>query len=394
MATTNGNTEASTEPSTALAADGTASTSVKRKFTDLRLEIVTIDQHYDLTLIVGKPDHVDGQKAFQINRGPMRRVSDVWCNTLEGNWAERKKPNIELPEDSCRAVELVLRVAHWEFHMLPFSLTVQEVAELAVLTDKYNLKTVIGIALKLTEWLLSHKSKWTDWSPTADLQDFALTTSLLTAEEDYEFVVSRLAVEIEMDMKDSHYYYAGSGTDWVKLRSSLPDSILSKSITQAFARRGAANNSSTDRVSDTRDATLRGFIDCCQKSIDECLNDIDQAKAPCSKDLCSAPRLGIMIKDLHRIKLYPVPADTVDMMSSVLDYWKGIKNLGSAYRPYYPCDRIEKGRREHWGTCTFAKCLAGFGIEKFAEELLKQHLHKDVVRHMQSLGPLISPFLL
>jgi hypothetical protein len=238
MATTDSDTAISTEaggansiePSSPPASDVIASTGLKRKLTDQNLEIVTIDQYYDLTLIIGNPGHIDGQKAFQINRGSMRRVSDVWSNMLEGNWAERKESEIDLPDDSCRAVELVLRIAHWEFHMLPFSLTVQELAELAVLTDKYNLKSVVGIALKLTEWLLPHKSMWMDWSPTVELQDFALMTSLLTAEEDYEFVVSRLAVEVEVDMESSCYYYAGTGTSRVKLRSSLPDSILSKSI--------------------------------------------------------------------------------------------------------------------------------------------------------------------
>lgn len=44
-------------------ADVNASTGTKRKLTDLELEIITIDQYYDLTLIVGAPNHADGQKA-------------------------------------------------------------------------------------------------------------------------------------------------------------------------------------------------------------------------------------------------------------------------------------------------------------------------------------------
>jgi hypothetical protein len=90
-----------------------------------------------------------------------------------------------------------------------------------------------------------------------------------------------------------------------------------------------------------------------------------------------------MIKELHKINLYPVPESTDMMLRSVLDYWKGIKNLGSVYKPYHPCDRLQTGRKEHWGTCNFGKCLAGFGIEKSAEDLLKEHLQKDVVHHMQ-----------
>lgn len=110
MATTNSNTAGSTEPGsrhiaeplTARTVNANASTAYKRKLTDLELEIITIDQSYDLTLIMGSQDYVDGQKAFQISRGSMRRIGDVRC----------KQSEIEMPDDSCKTTLLVLRIAY------------------------------------------------------------------------------------------------------------------------------------------------------------------------------------------------------------------------------------------------------------------------------------------
>jgi hypothetical protein len=184
----------------------TASTlSVKRKLTDANLETITIDQYYDLALIVGTPDHPDGQKAFRVNRGSMRYVSHVWTNMLEGDWAERKRSEIELPDDPCRAFEIVLYTAHWNFPMLPPALNVRELAELAVLTDRYDLIRVMHIALEVKEWLLPHKKTWIKWSPNPDLQDFVMMTLFFSRSTEFDFLLNRLAVEVQVDEQNCQF---------------------------------------------------------------------------------------------------------------------------------------------------------------------------------------------
>jgi hypothetical protein len=156
---------------------------------------------------------------------------------LEGDWAERKRSEIELPDDPCRAFEIVLYTAHWNFPMLPPALNVRELAELAILTDRYDLIRVMHIALEVKEWLLPHKKTWIKWSPNPDLQDFVMMTLFFSRSTEFDFLVNRLAVEVQVDEQDGHFYYSG-GDEYrrVKLRSSLPDRILGKQIMSASPR--------------------------------------------------------------------------------------------------------------------------------------------------------------
>lgn len=97
--------------------------STKRKRTVADLETIELDPHYDLTLIVGTPNHKDGQKAFRVNKGSMRNMSDVWSKMLTCEWAESKMTEIDFPDDSCKSFQIVLEVAHFRVAGLPDALT-------------------------------------------------------------------------------------------------------------------------------------------------------------------------------------------------------------------------------------------------------------------------------
>jgi hypothetical protein len=120
-----------------------STTTLEREATDLNLEIVTIDKMYDLTLIVGTPEPPMRQKAFRINKGSFRNASEFWTAMLSGNWVEGDLSEISFPEDSPYAFEIVLRIAHLQFHKLPASLTQEQLVEIATLSDKYDLGRVV-----------------------------------------------------------------------------------------------------------------------------------------------------------------------------------------------------------------------------------------------------------
>ena len=234
MATTNSNTADSTEagsshtiePSTALAANANASTGLKRKLTDLELEIITIDQYYDLTLIVGHPDHVDGQKVFQISRSAMRHVSDIWTKMLAPDaWAESKQSEIDMPEDSCKVMLLVLRIAHLQFAQLPNELSMEDLRALATLTDKYNLVKIVRVMLELKKWLDPYKQEWKKTAASSThLTEFAEIHQVFGNQDAYEYVVNRLTVEVEAS--DEGFSFKDAEGKVSKLRSSLPERIL------------------------------------------------------------------------------------------------------------------------------------------------------------------------
>ncbi|KAF1350479.1 hypothetical protein EJ07DRAFT_159614 [Lizonia empirigonia] len=198
---------------------------LKRNATDQNLEIITIDPHYDLTLTVGSPNHEHGQMALRVNRGCMRNVSDIWTKMLTGDWAELKQSEIEMPDDSWKALLLVLRMAHSQFAQLPDQLSGQDLCWLAVLTDKYNLGTVVRIMLELKKWLLPYKAVWIKWPSHPDIQEFAQMTLAFGLDADHKYLVNRLAVEVQVHEETMRFSLA-SGDKQIPLRSTLPDRIL------------------------------------------------------------------------------------------------------------------------------------------------------------------------
>jgi hypothetical protein len=236
MATTHSNTLDSTEAGgshtiellTTLAANANAPTGLKRKLTDPELKFITIDQYHDLTLIVGNPDHVDGQKAFQISRSAMKHVSDIWTKMLApGAWAESKQSEIEMPDDSCRAMLLELRVAHSQFAQLPNELTMGDLRALATLTDKYNLVEIVRVMLELKKWLDPYKQEWKKTiASSTHLTEFAEIHQVFGNQDAYEYIVNRLAVKVQVG--DEGFSIKGAEGNESKLRSTLVERILSE----------------------------------------------------------------------------------------------------------------------------------------------------------------------
>jgi hypothetical protein len=200
---------------------------LKRKITDLNLEIVVIDKVPDLTLIVGSSTHVKGQKAFQVNKGSFRNVSLVWTKMLEGNWKESTMSEIRFPDDDCDAFVLILHIAHFQISYLPDKLSQKELLELAVLTDKYELQTAVRMSLDFKRWMEPYHSLGALRPAHTDLQDFAIVTAAFQLQSDYEYLVNRLAIKVQID-DSGNYYYNDNQQQRVTLRSDVPLRVIRK----------------------------------------------------------------------------------------------------------------------------------------------------------------------
>lgn len=193
---------------------------LKRKFTDPNLQVITIDTSHDLTLIVGSSEHVRGQKAFQVSKSSFRHASKIWKNMLDGGWAEGEMWEIRLPEDSCFAIELVLRIAHLQLDTLPAKLTQEELTELAILSDKYDLKHLLYMLAKYKRWISVFKENGTIWPASIDLQKFLMITSAFGLESAFDHLVHRFSMELKL--VDNELVSVNGN-----LREDLPPTILS-----------------------------------------------------------------------------------------------------------------------------------------------------------------------
>ena len=111
---------------------------------------------------------------------------------------------------------------------LPDALTREQILDLTALTDKYNLDHIVKIGLTFKNWLAPHKGppKF-QWSDDTDLQDFAYITWLFKLDADFDYLVSRLAMEVTTDL-GRLYVLHDQTKKKVRVRSDLPSRILSK----------------------------------------------------------------------------------------------------------------------------------------------------------------------
>lgn len=126
---------------------------------------ITIDDKYDLTLVVSSQDGMHGTKAFRVNSNVLRMASQPFNAMLSGRSAKTSKSEIEFPEDSCDAFLTILRIVHFKIDELPNFISKDDLLALAVLADKYDLINIVQ-PFVLTKWLSTHKGK--SWSLTVD----------------------------------------------------------------------------------------------------------------------------------------------------------------------------------------------------------------------------------
>ncbi|KAH5606893.1 hypothetical protein HBI45_095630 [Parastagonospora nodorum] len=362
-------------------ADSALSIPLKRKITDQKLETITIDPMYDLTLVVGTPEHTKGQKAFQVNKGSFRNISAVWTKMMNGKWAEGDQSEICLPDDSCDAFHIVLQIAHFQLLKLPEKLSREELVDLAVLTDKYQLENAIMMALELKKWMKPHRQAYMSQPSDAALQDFALIASAFNLRSDYDYLISRLATEVMAGANGRFYYHDGNQKK-IMLRSDLPTSIFGTHVVPPKSFESI--DLEPGKIISVRSDILSAWITCCDTGLTKCLSF---SLPPCESALCAATKAGILLKGLKTAGFFPSPSSATLMHGSITAYWKLLKSTGNDYQKYAPCKFI-KGidySSAHWTDCSFETCFGDFGIMKAARAILERHMHADLWKQWQDV---------
>ncbi|KAF2689690.1 hypothetical protein K458DRAFT_462793, partial [Lentithecium fluviatile CBS 122367] len=111
-------------------------------------EIVTLDDWYDATLVVGAKDRRDGLEAFRASKTSLRMGSEPFSAMLFGGFAESNNTEIYLEDDNPQAFLIVLQICYHKYEELPVTLSQSQLLELAVLSDKYDLTTIISPFIK------------------------------------------------------------------------------------------------------------------------------------------------------------------------------------------------------------------------------------------------------
>lgn len=106
--------------------------------------IIQIDPDGDLILRVGASLQKNGEpKSFKVCTSTFRRASPAWRDMLSGPWKEAKLENgsliIDLPKDSPKHLRVLLDIVHANFEVVPKEPTVDDIAGILVIAEKYDL---------------------------------------------------------------------------------------------------------------------------------------------------------------------------------------------------------------------------------------------------------------
>ncbi|KAK3488018.1 uncharacterized protein B0T23DRAFT_407200 [Neurospora hispaniola] len=110
--------------------------------------VVNIDPEGDLLLDVGGDEDSESSQPqrLRVCSSTLRRHSPVWKQMLFGPWTESKPANVKseewivkLPGDSVKPLQIVLNIIHGRFSQIPHSLDLDELYNLLIFTNKYDL---------------------------------------------------------------------------------------------------------------------------------------------------------------------------------------------------------------------------------------------------------------
>ncbi|EGO59360.1 hypothetical protein NEUTE1DRAFT_145391 [Neurospora tetrasperma FGSC 2508] len=114
--------------------------------------VINIDAEGDLLLDVGGDEDSESSQPqrLRVCSSTLRRHSPVWKQMLFGPWKESKPANVKseewivkLPGDSVKPLQIVLNIIHGRFSQIPHSLDLDELYNLLIFTNKYDLTATL-----------------------------------------------------------------------------------------------------------------------------------------------------------------------------------------------------------------------------------------------------------
>ena len=118
--------------------------------------VVNITNSGDLTVIVGDGEMFD-QVRFNVERAALCLMSPVWNAMLDPTkpYKEASAKEVPFPEDNPEALEPILHIAHLNFSKVSTTFSVEELIELAILCDKYDIAEKMELFVKNSLHVLS-----------------------------------------------------------------------------------------------------------------------------------------------------------------------------------------------------------------------------------------------
>ncbi|KAF8426733.1 hypothetical protein EV426DRAFT_592600 [Tirmania nivea] len=316
---------------------------------------IQFDPDGDVILVIPS----EAQKRFQVNSHSLCLASSVFRVMLganarfsEGNALRNRdasSPPIEitLGDDNPNALALLLRIVHHQYDWVPRTLDDNQLYQVAIVCDKYDMRGVLGL--------------WLDqWIPEDTKSGGKITGDqwLFIA---YAFGKQALFTELSKDLILTSTVDAGGS-----LLAPLP---TSNSVQAQSSFNHYIPSSIVAEISNRHKRTIQGMLDYIHQLIEAYrAPEVPRCAHQTKTDSCDAFFLGFLLNTFAKHKVYPKPysqqssISIQELKSQVLDglispkalvFQKNyICNCDTVYYGSYNCGRCRYQKADHITTCS------------------------------------------
>jgi hypothetical protein len=199
---------------------------------EIAVPVLNLAKDYDLTLVVGSPNHRDGQIRLQVSSVILKLISPVWYGMLDPRFVESSKSEIPFPDDSANAFTTVLQIAHFKAEDIDDKMCQEDLIDIAKVSDKYDVVRIVLPYIHSKNWLLPFKKTGVLWKRDVDLDKWLFFTSTFKMDADADYLSNRLALTMSKDEKKGFTFRGSNGAEQVLL-DDLSEPVLGEFILQS-----------------------------------------------------------------------------------------------------------------------------------------------------------------
>ena len=283
-------------------------------FEDSTVEIVSPSDRSIIVEWSGTEAPFHHRKTFHVANAAMCLASPVWDKMLApgGSFKEGKNGHhdtaVNFHDDDPGALHILLNIAHLRFKDIPAELTFEELLQISMLSDKYDMVQLLGPWV--SDWVRALKSRAFE----VGFEEWLFIAWALGDHEMHDNLSRHLVLTVRMSKDGVCVNQSGQ-----RLGQTMPPQAIGKLISMRSLHQLTG---SAEAILHTRSRALTEILNCiktllmlyCDPDLTIC-----NIKPGSSNRRCNALILGSFIRDLSCLSLWPVPASADELKMSVLE---------------------------------------------------------------------------
>jgi hypothetical protein len=313
-------------------------------------KIFTLDDQYDLTLLVGRNDSSDGVVTFRVNKSSLRLASKPFRAMLSGDrFAESSATEITFPDEKWKPFLVFLQVAHLRSQDVPKTMSMDDLVELTTFCEKYDLGAMMFTCVVAKNWLGPYKCKFYRYSKLGpDLQDYAFIAYVLNLMDSFKKIKLLLAYSLFQNDDGTYSYFVRDKL--VKLREDLHQGMQSKWDSVLSKVRHKGLHFATYAILAERTQLLKDVSSICRSAWQK---SVHMTKCTTNgSEMCAIMRIGILGSAFQQVGYKLDEGNVSHMRGSIEVYRNGFIAVREKWKSRFSPGKAEDSSVQcEWDTC-------------------------------------------